>query len=98
MAQFLDLSCGPTLELTIVLQPLRTCEGISQPGRPGRVASARNHVNEAIACRLTPHAPAGIFDQANDRYGAELVKVRALSRFAEEGNAAGLRGILGARL
>ena len=64
----------------------------------GRVANARNHVNEAIACRLAPHAPARLVDQANDRYGAELVKVGALIRFAVEGNAAGLRGILGARL
>lgn len=69
---FFDLSCGPTLEPTIVLQPLRSCEGVSPPGCPGRVANALNHVNEAIACRPALHAPAGVVDQTNGRSNAGL--------------------------
>ena len=59
---------------------------------PGLVANARNHISEAIACRLAPHAPA---KWPLQRRAGELVKVRALIRFPVDGNAVELRGTLG---
>ncbi|KRP85856.1 hypothetical protein AOQ72_04250 [Bradyrhizobium yuanmingense] len=58
------------MEPTIVLQPLRSCQGSQAP--LALVANAHIHINEAIACSLAPHAPARVVDQANGRSSAGL--------------------------
>jgi len=87
-----DLSCGPTLEPMVVLQPLRSCEGVSQPGCPWAGGERTQPYQRGDRVQASASRAC---EMALQRRAGELVKVRALIRFPVDGNAVELRGILG---